>query len=341
MSLKDELLPKVLIPVEQLVKEAGIDVSAWRKNQKDEFVEENGNVYKNFLWAFGGGSDPVALCVWHKEISWEVEPPERAGNFKNMLGELQALSDKSSSPGEKGRLGIKIRRAYEFAKLVRVAYLRQVPVHLILLEGDLAVGELAATTSSRVRARLLDRGWFVHQFDVEGNGGYRIVRGVRASTEPTPDPFDGIDDPGLDPDFQCYVATLSDTERESLIKARVGQGAFRQSLLDRWKGCSVTGCTAREMLVASHIKPWSCCETPAERLGASNGLLLTPNLDKAFDRGLISFDDNYRMIVSSKVAGGHRAQLGIASGSLRIDARGRDLLPYLQWHRQHRFEKLA
>lgn len=49
MTLKDDLLPRTLVPVEQLVKDPGIDVSSWRKNQNDEFVEENGNVYKNFL----------------------------------------------------------------------------------------------------------------------------------------------------------------------------------------------------------------------------------------------------------------------------------------------------
>jgi HNH endonuclease len=342
MALKDELLPKVLIPVEQLVKQAGIDVTAWRKNKKDEFVEENGNVYKNFLWAFGGGVDPVALCVWHKEISWEAEPREYVGNFKQMMAELKLLSDKALFNAEKGRLGIKMRRAYEFAKLVRIAYLRQAPVRFIILEGERAFGEQAATTSSKVRARLLDPvHWFVHRFDIEGNGEYKIIRGIPRLTKPIPGPFDGIEDPGLDPDFQSYVATLSETERDSLIKVRVGQGTFRDGLFARWNGCSVTGCSAKQMLVASHIKPWSRCETTAERLGNSNGILLTPNLDRAFDRGLMSFDDKFQMLVSSKLAVGHRAQLGLTSGSLRIDKRGSDLLPFLQWHRQHIFEKVV
>ena len=113
MALKDELQPKTLIPVEQLVKAAGIDVTSWRTNNQDELVEENGNVYKNFLWAFGGESDPVALCVWHKEVDWSEDPPVRVGNFKTLRNELQTLSDKSTSTAEKGRIGIKIRRAYD------------------------------------------------------------------------------------------------------------------------------------------------------------------------------------------------------------------------------------
>lgn len=340
MTIEEDLLPTALVPVEQLVKEAGINVDSWRRNQNDEFVAENGNVYKNFLWAFGGGSDPVALCVWHKEIDWAAMPPERAGNFKSMLAELRALSVSSSSAGEKGRLGIKERRAYEFSKLVRIAYLRQAPVRFILLEGERVFGDLAAISSSKVRARRLDTvPWFVHEFDIEGSGAYRIIRGVPPISKPIPDRFDGVDDPGLDPAFQSYAATLSETERETLIKARVGQGAFRDGLIARWKGCSVTGCSALQMLVASHIKPWSRCETAEERLGTSNGLLLTPNLDKAFDRGLITFDEKFKLLVSSKIAVGHQLQLSIASGSLRIDARGKDLLPYLDWHRQNIFEK--
>lgn len=104
MILKDELLPSALIPVERLVKEAGIDVSSWRKNQKDECVEENGNVYKNFLWAFGGGSDPVALCVWHKEIDWDSQPPARAGNFNSMLDGPATCRSSDGMAAQRGSL---------------------------------------------------------------------------------------------------------------------------------------------------------------------------------------------------------------------------------------------
>lgn len=48
--------------------------------------------------------------------------------------------------------------------------------------------------------------------------------------------------------------TLTRTEKETIVKARVGQGSFRRNLLAYWKGCSFTRCTMSEMLVASHIK---------------------------------------------------------------------------------------
>lgn len=89
-------------------------------------------------------------------------------------------------------------------------------------------------------------------------------------------------------------ATLTPTERLALTKARLGQGSYRSRLIDRWHGrCSVTGYEDPRLLIASHIKPWYAADN-RERLDPSNGLLLTPNLDKAFDLGLISFNPRNR-----------------------------------------------
>ena len=80
------------------------------------------------------------------------------------------------------------------------------------------------------------------------------------------------------------------TEAERLVIQRVGQDVFREALLTYWDGrCAVTGIAHPRLLRASHIKPWSRCETDAERLDVYNGLLLAAHLDAAFDAGLISF----------------------------------------------------
>jgi putative restriction endonuclease len=83
--------------------------------------------------------------------------------------------------------------------------------------------------------------------------------------------------------------TLATTEKSRLIKARIGQGTFRERLVDYWNGCAVTGYKDINLLVASHIKPWSASDN-AERMNKFNGLLLIPNLDKSFDSGLITFE---------------------------------------------------
>lgn len=90
---------------------------------------------------------------------------------------------------------------------------------------------------------------------------------------------------------------IEDTERQSLIKARIGQGLYRQKLINYWEKCSVTGYSDVTILIASHIKPWSVCNNQ-ERMDFYNGLLLLPNLDKLFDRGYISFNEDGNIIIS-------------------------------------------
>jgi hypothetical protein len=82
---------------------------------------------------------------------------------------------------------------------------------------------------------------------------------------------------------------LTETEREILSKARVGQGTYRRRMLELWNGkCAVTGLCMQSRLIASHAKPWSSCSN-LERLDPSNGLPLVAALDDLFNNYLISF----------------------------------------------------
>nr|WP_245008582.1 HNH endonuclease [Paracoccus marcusii] len=93
--------------------------------------------------------------------------------------------------------------------------------------------------------------------------------------------------------FQSKVKHLPQTtEAERLVVQRIGQDIFRTSLMDYWQGrCPLTGITDRPLLRASHIVPWKDCTTNAERLNVHNGLLLSALWDAAFDRGLVTFDE--------------------------------------------------
>jgi hypothetical protein len=90
---------------------------------------------------------------------------------------------------------------------------------------------------------------------------------------------------------------LPETMRVTLIKARRGQGVFRERVQTIETKCRVTGVKASELLIASHIKPWRGSD-PDERLNGNNGLFLSPHIDKLFDKGLISFEKNGSMLVS-------------------------------------------
>lgn len=88
------------------------------------------------------------------------------------------------------------------------------------------------------------------------------------------------------------------TEQEVRSKRRVGQDIFRGILLDIYHSkCCLTGLEIPEVLRASHIIPWSECKDET-RLDPANGLCLSATYDAAFDRHLISFDEDYRLILS-------------------------------------------
>lgn len=86
-------------------------------------------------------------------------------------------------------------------------------------------------------------------------------------------------------------------EREAIIKARVNQIFFRSAILASYENkCCITGISIPELLVASHIIPWSKDEK--NRLNPHNGLCLNLLHDKAFDRGLITITEDYKMKLS-------------------------------------------
>lgn len=92
-------------------------------------------------------------------------------------------------------------------------------------------------------------------------------------------------------------AVLGD-EREATVMERVHQQYFRKSLMSNYHNkCCMTGISLKQLLVASHIKPW-VASSAVEKTAASNGLLLNAFHDKAFDRGLITIDDDYRIRVA-------------------------------------------
>lgn len=122
-------------------------------------------------------------------------------------------------------------------------------------------------------------------------------------------------------------------EKRVLIKYRLGQTEYRNQLIEHWGGCSVSGCDFVEILIASHIKPWSECE-PNEKIDKYNGLLLSPNYDKLFDRYLISFDDNGLIIISKLLTPKNLNDLNISKEArLNSDKITPKHLLYLENHR--------
>lgn len=134
-------------------------------------------------------------------------------------------------------------------------------------------------------------------------------------------------------DDVCVVNESITTEKLSLTKLRVGQGTYRNGLIAKYNGaCVVTGINHPKLLIASHIKPWSVCEN-GERIDVENGLLLSANMDKLFDCGLITFDDVGKLFVSSFVGEDNCDRLHI-SRDVCVDLKASSqMLGYLGYHR--------
>jgi len=117
----------------------------------------------------------------------------------------------------------------------------------------------------------------------------------------------------------------------------VGQGQFREEVEREWeRKCVVLKISTREVLRASHIKPWRESSNE-ERLDRDNGVLLAAHLDALFDRYLISFDENGIMMISSRLDANDRDKLKLGGGlGKRPSAQ---MNGYLECHRA-RFESL-
>ena len=132
--------------------------------------------------------------------------------------------------------------------------------------------------------------------------------------------------------FTAATAHLpATTEAERLTIQRIGQDLFRAALMQVWGArCPLTGITDPALLRASHIKPWADCTLTEERLDPMNGLLLSALWDAAFDRGLVGFTDDGRVLHAPTLSPPARAALGAETRLPLSPAHA----PYLAWHRR-------
>ena len=103
-----------------------------------------------------------------------------------------------------------------------------------------------------------------------------------------------------------FAETLKGTEhlkgeyRIREIKTRVNQNVFRQIVIANYScKCAISGINIPDLLVASHIIPWS--KNEQERLNPENGICLSPLYDRAYDKGYIGINGKYEIILSKDI----------------------------------------
>ncbi|MGB7102911.1 MAG: HNH endonuclease signature motif containing protein [Xanthobacteraceae bacterium] len=150
----------------------------------------------------------------------------------------------------------------------------------------------------------------------------------------SPIPADDIE--SWEQKLESQVATdpqVPETDRLAIIRARRGQGLFRERVSQLETRCRVTGVENPVYLVSSHCKPWRDSNNE-ERLDGENGLLLTPSIDHLFDRGFISFENDGRLLVSPVAHVPSLQKMGIEpSGSLNVGGFTSGQRTFLEFHR--------
>lgn len=129
---------------------------------------------------------------------------------------------------------------------------------------------------------------------------------------------------------------IPETERDAIIKSRIGQGLYRSRAIDLWKTCSVTGFSKEKILIASHIKPWKLSNNE-ERINPYNSLLLVPTLDKLFDNGYIGFEHSGKIMLSNKVEKKDWDRIGITT-DLHLREVPSETSQFLEYHSEYIYD---
>ena len=133
---------------------------------------------------------------------------------------------------------------------------------------------------------------------------------------------------------------ITETEKDSVVKSRRGQGVFKDRLFEVESECRVTKISNTNHLIATHIKPWAKCKNNQERLDGHNGLLLAPHVVHLFDKGYISFSDNGDLLISQDADLNSIKKMGIeVTKILNVGLFKDSQIIYLRYHRDFIFKK--
>lgn len=129
--------------------------------------------------------------------------------------------------------------------------------------------------------------------------------------------------------------TISSTEKNQLIKARIGHEIFKKNLLELDCKCRICGAKNKLFLIASHIKRWE--DSPnEERLDKFNGLALCPNHDFLIDKGYISFTDEGNILIS-RYLDKNTMKLFNINPDIKINLYPQNI-KYIKYHRENYFK---
>ena len=328
MTPPEALRPTEKLTVYRVLELLDFDLTFWERDQNGNPIENPAINGRSFAWSFhDDASEQDVFMLWHAEMD------ERDGRVVYRQCWDEFLRDLEKTRPQTAK------RADAFLK--HISNLKKdAVVRVSIVEGNRA--KASDTQSSKVERRILDsEPWHLSLWEPLTNT-FEFTRGLPGAAGSTPidAPPDESSAPSDEPDPSLLADIVainesdrSQTEKDRLVAARLGQGRFRSEVLARWEHrCAVTGATTKEALRASHCKPWRACENH-ERLNPANGLPLVATLDALFDVGLITFANDGRLLASP-----HFTDTVIAVEGLRlrrpIDT---EEMSYMDFHRKEIF----
>jgi len=134
------------------------------------------------------------------------------------------------------------------------------------------------------------------------------------------------------------ASDASEEEKETLKKARVGQGKYRQLILEEFPaGCIITNINDERLLIASHIKPW-VNSNDEEKINRFNGLLLSPTFDRLFDQGFITFQNDGTVNTSPYISPMNWRKINLQNNK-KFDLKSNEKREeFLEYHRSNIFK---
>ncbi len=202
----------------------------------------------------------------------------------------------------------------------------EVTGHTISLKEDVNYSQLIPYLEIDISSNRLNKEYFFDLFDLPSQDVSSIeLTPSELITDITREERDLINQ------LQSSLA-YTQTEKNQIVKARIGQGVFRRSLIEDCPFCPITLVDDVNLLIASHIKPWRSSDN-IERLDSKNGLLLTPTYDKLFDRGYISFREDRTLIISPQISTSNISRLALTPNMEipNLPIGGRE--DYFEYHR--------
>jgi hypothetical protein len=208
-----DLKPRRKHRVFDLAEQAGLDMADWRDSSNDPRGYKANPKYC-YEWAYAEPGKLIILNLWHRSMIEENGKIVQRGNFR-----ADAEFHRTISPKVEWA-----RRARRLDEALQTALRDNLPVRVILLDGEMREREVLGSDPSRVKHRELDpEPWTITEYNWN-TGAFELTRGILAARYVDQFDLDQADKSGPE-------------RRERNGSAFVRDPAVRRRVLLRAAGC--------------------------------------------------------------------------------------------------------